>query len=87
MAREIKFAGHVDKDSHNVLRVTFSPLGVGHFVTICGDKAHQFKPMLHKVAYGGSTDWGAWRFIRDLSLSLSSDLGEVLVSSKCLEIW
>ena len=87
VAREIKFAGHVDKDSHIVLRVTFSPLGVGHFVTTCGDKANQFKPVLHKVAYGGSTDWGAWRFIRDLPLSLSSDLGEVLVSSEWLEIW
>ena len=49
VAREIKFAGHVDKDSHKVFRVTFSPLGLGHFTNTCGDKANQVKSMLHKV--------------------------------------
>ena len=51
LAREIRFSDHVDKDSHLVLRVTFSPLGVAHFATTFGDKANQFKPMLHKMAY------------------------------------
>ena len=85
--REIRYAGHVDKDSHVVLRVTFHPLGIAFFTTACGDEAYQFKPVLHKVAYGGSTDWGAWRFIRDLPLSMKSCLGEPMVSSEWLEIW
>ena len=87
LQREIKYAGHVDKDSHVVLRVTFHPLGIAFFTTACGDEAYQFKPVLHKVAYGGSTDWGAWRFIRDLQLSMKSCLGEPMVSSEWLEIW
>ena len=32
--REVKYAGHVDKDSHMVLRVTFSPLGIAYFTTL-----------------------------------------------------
>ena len=87
LQREIKYAGHVDKDSHVVLRVTFHPLGIAFFTTLCGDEAYQFKPVLHKVAYGGSTDWGCWRFIRDLPLSMKSCLGESMVSSEWLEIW
>ena len=51
--REIKYAGHVGKDSHVVLRVTFHPLGIAFFTTSCGDQVYQFKPVLHKVAYGG----------------------------------
>ena len=62
--REIRYAGHVGKDSHVVLRVTFHPLGIAFFTTSCGDEAYQFKPVLHKVAYGGSTDWGAGASIR-----------------------
>ena len=85
--REIRYAGHVGKDSHVVLRVTFHPLGIAFFTTSCGDEAYQFKPVLHKVAFGGSTDWGAWRFIRDLPLSMKSCLGEPMVSSEWLEIW
>ena len=84
--REIKYAGHVDKDSHVVLRVTFHPLGIAFFTTSCGDQVYQFKPVLHKVAYGGPTDWGAWRFIRDLPLSMKSCFGEPMVSSEWLEI-
>ena len=85
--REIKYAGHVGKDSHVVLRVTFHPLGIAFFTTSYGDDSYQFKPVLHKVSYGGSTDWGAWRFIRDLPLSMKSSLGEPMVSSEWLEIW
>ena len=61
--REIKYAERVDEDSHMVLRITFHPLGVAHFTTSFGDATYQFKPVLHKVAYGGMTDWGCWRFI------------------------
>ena len=84
--REIRYAGHVGKDSHVVLRVTFHPLGIAFFTTSCGDQVYQFKPVLHKVAYGGPTDWGAWRFIRDLPLSMKSCSGEPMVSSEWLEI-
>ena len=86
LARQCEFDGHVDKDSHMVLRVTFSPLGVAHFVTTVGDKANQFLPVLHKVRCGWPTDRGQWRFIQDLPLSLSTALGQDLVSSEWLEI-
>ena len=84
--REVKYAYHVDKESHAVLCVTFSPLGIAYFTTFCGDEAYQFKPVLHKVADDGATDWGAWRFIRDLPLSIKSCVGEPMVSSEWFEI-
>ena len=85
--REIKFSKHVDKDSYVVLRVTFHPLGIAYFTTLCGEEAYQFKPVLHKVTWWDSTrDWGAWRFIRDLPLSMESCLGEPMVTSEWLEI-
>ena len=84
--REIKYAERVDKDSHMVLRITFHPLGVAHFTTSFGDATYQFKPVLHKVAYGGKTDWGCWRFIQDLPLSMTSSAGEPMVSTELLDI-
>ena len=86
MQREVKYADHVDKDSHMALCVTFSPLGIAYFTTSCGDEAYQFKPVLHKVAYSGPTDRGAWRFIRDLPLSMKSCHGDPMVSSEWFEI-
>ena len=86
MQREVKYAENVDKESHMVLEVTFSPFGIAYFTTSCGDEAYQFKPVLHKVAYSGPADRGAWRFIRDLPLSMKSCHGDPMVSSEWFEI-
>ena len=86
VGRAAKYTEHLDKDSHMVLRVTFHPLGIALYTTSFGDASYQFKPVLHKVAYGGMTDWGCWRFIQDLPLSMTSSAGEPMVSTEILDI-
>ena len=77
----------VDKCSHAILKVEFSPLGVAHFATTFEDESYQFQPVLHKICKKWHTsDWGVWHFTRDLPLSLSDAQGNELVSSSWHEI-
>ena len=77
----------VDKDTHAILRVTFSPLGVAHFTQTCQDKFYHFVPVLHKICKPyDRRDKGAWHFNRNLPLSMSDDHGNQLVASEWLEI-
>ena len=80
LQRAALFDEHVSKQTHMVLRVTFTPGGIAYFATQYGDAAYQYKPLLH------NNGWGCWRFIGDLPLYLTSPEGEVLVQSEWLEI-
>jgi hypothetical protein len=84
--RAVHMDSNVSKHSHLVLKVTFYPLGVAYFCTTCQDESYQFKPMLHKMYYGGAKDWGAWRFLADLPLYLDTDMGQPMVRTEYLWI-
>ena len=77
---------NVSKETHMILRVTFSALGVAHFGTTCQGSSLQFLPALYKKSYHGPTDWGVWHLLCDLPLSLNDVMGNTLVSSQWLEI-
>ena len=77
----------VAKDTHVILKVIFSTLGVAHFVTTYEDKSYHFQPILSKMCNKYATrDKGAWHFIRNLPLSLSDDHGNALVTTEWLDI-
>ena len=86
--RAIKVEGrdNVSKETHMILRVTFSALGVAHFGTKCQDSSFQFRPKLYKMSYYDNIDWGVWHLLGDLPLSLNDEQGNTLVSSEYLEI-
>ena len=77
---------NVNKDTHMILRVTFSALGVAHFGTKCQDSSFQFRPKLYKMTFHDNNDWGVWHLLCDLPLSLNDDKGNTLVSSEYMEI-
>jgi hypothetical protein len=77
---------HVNKDTHMILRVTFSALGVAHFGRYYQDSSLQFRQKLYKKSYYGNIDWGVWHLLGDLPLSLNDEQGNTLVSSEYLEI-
>ena len=77
----------VDKDTHAILRVTFSLLGVAHFTQTYMDKSYLFEPVLHKICKPYDTrDKGAWHFNRNLPLSMSDDDGNPLIWTEFMEI-
>ena len=84
--RAIKVEGRASKESHLILRVEFSALGVAHFGTTCQGSSLQFLPALYKKSYHGPTDWGVWHLLCDLPLSLNDVMGNTLVSSQWMEI-
>ena len=78
----------VSKDTHCVLQVTFSPLGVAHFVTTFGDASYKFQPILSKV-WNRPTgvdqvvfDKGAWHFNQHLPLSMFDEDDNPLISTE-----
>ena len=77
---------NVNKDTHMILRVTFSALGVAHFGRYYQDSSLQFRQKLYKKSYYGNIDWGVWHFFEDLPLSMIDEQGNTLVSSEFLEI-
>ena len=86
--RAIKVEGrdNVSKETHMILRVTFSALGVAHFGTKCQDSSFQFRPKLYKMTFHDNKDWGVWHLLEDLPLSMIDEQGNTLVSSEYMEI-
>ena len=75
------------KETHEVLAVNFTPLGVQYFTTTPSDSSNRFKPLLHKVDYRGSDkDWGVWHFLCDLPLAAVDRDGNILIHSDWCEI-
>ena len=59
---------HTPMDQLSILRVTFSALGIAHYVTeTCNAEAY-FSSRLSKQTFKGDVDWGVWHFVGDLSL-------------------
>ena len=55
--REIKIVGDVTKESHAVLEITFTPLGVAHYTQTCQGGDYKFQPTLVKQTYRDGKDW------------------------------
>ena len=83
--RAVRTQESVSKETHVLLSVTFTFLGIAHFATLSTSAETQHQPMLHKVAYRGPYDWGVWHFLGDLPLKLANDRGDVLIDSEWQE--
>ena len=85
-AIQVEGSDNVSKETHMILRVTFSALGVAHFGRYYQDSSLQWRQKLYKKSYYGNIDWGVWHLLGDLPLSLNDEQGNTLVSSEYLEI-
>ena len=80
------FHDRVCRDTHCLLRVRFTPLGVAHYAVRCQGQEYKFCPTLFKKTYKGDTDWGVWHFLEDLPLNAYSSDGRPMIESDWL-IW
>ena len=85
--RTTKISGPISKDTHVVLEITFTPLGLAHYAKIYQGCDYGFQPMLQKKTYRDATDWKAWHFHGDLPLQASDEQGNVLITSRLMEIF
>jgi len=79
--REMRFSETVNKTTHCVLEVTFTPWGLQHFATAPSTKENRFRPILHKCEYVDGHDWKVWHFLEDLPLHAVDLDGNVLISA------
>ena len=85
--RAMKISGSFNKDTHVVLEITFSPLGLAHYTNIVLGPEYRFQPMLQKMSYRpDGIDWNVWHFYGDLPLQASDEQGNVLITSRIMEI-
>lgn len=84
--RTMRESGPIDKDTHVVLEITFSPLGLAHYAKMCQGPDYRFRPMLEKVTYRDAKDWKVWHFHGDLPLQASDEQGNVLITTRVMEI-
>ena len=74
---------HVDKETHVILEIEFTPHGIAHFTTMCQGVDGQFQSTLFKKTYlDVSQDWGTWHFWGDLPLHAVDHLGIPLISAQ-----
>ena len=78
--------GICSKDTHVVLEIRFSSLGVAHYTTLCQGPDYGFRSTLQKMSYRGATDWKVWHFHADLPLEAYDEQGNLLVTSSLKEI-
>lgn len=74
------------KQTHVILEVEFSPLGVAYFTTTYGDQSYGHLPVLKKIWNGSHRDKGVWHFTNKLPLSLHDMQNNQLVKTKWMEI-
>ena len=86
LARSSLFDTDVNKATHCVLAVTFSPLDTQYFTTTASNETNRFRPFLYKRDFSGSVDWGCWHFLRDLPLRAMDASGNMLLETEWLEI-
>ena len=70
-----------DKDTHALLQIVFTCVGVAHFATTCAGLEQRYSPLLTKRTYRDDTDWKVWHFLGDLPLRLEHESGELMVFS------
>ena len=85
--RESKCGGLVSKDTHIVLEIVFSPVGIAYYTTQCQGSIYDFQPTLRKMSYRrDTTDWKVWHFQGELPLEAHDEQGNLLVTSRIMEI-
>jgi hypothetical protein len=84
--RTIWIFGSMNKDTHGVLEITFTPFGLAHYGKICQGFDYRFQPMLQKSMYRDATDWKVWHFHGDLPLQACDEQGNVLITTRLMEI-
>jgi hypothetical protein len=78
----------VDKSTHFILQIDFSEAGFAHDSFLSTGSDHFFATVLEKMTYYSDavTDWNVWHFNQDLPLEASGSAGEVLISTRWLQI-
>ena len=84
--RTVKTEGYFDKEKHVVLEITFTPMGVAYYTKTCQGLDYKFQPMLVKQSYRDGQDWKAWHFHGDLPLQASDLEGNVLITTRLMEV-
>ena len=82
---EIKILGPVKKNSDVVLEIRFSALGVAHYTTLCQGPDYDFRSTLQKMVWPGCRRM-VWHFHADLPLQAYDEQGNVLVTTRFMEI-
>ena len=76
----------VSKDTHVVLEITFTTLGVAQYTKLCQGPDYHFQPTLQKISYRGTTDWKVWHFHGDLPLQAFDAQDNLLITTRIMEI-
>ena len=77
----------VNKHTHMLLRVHFTPHGLAHYCTCITSAEHWFSPLLTKKLFPGDpTDWRVWHFHGDLPLQQSGPDGIAYLSTEWMQI-
>ena len=74
------------KQTHVVLEIQFSALGVAHYTTLCQGPSYDHQPTLQKMAYRSDVDWKVWHFHGDLPVEAEDEQGNLLVTCRTFEI-
>ena len=82
----VERAEYFTKDTHKILKITFTTAGIAHFATSTADAAHNFAPLLSKHTYKDATDWKAWHFIGDLNVNSYDSRGVQLTRAEFCEV-
>ena len=91
LEREQKIAqkedrGPVNKETHFILKITFTALGVAYYTRLCKGVDYQFQPTLVKKPYKEDTDWKVWHFCDDLPMHATDANGNEYVTCTVMEI-
>ena len=80
--REKIFSEHINKHTHNVLEVRFTPLGLAHYTTISLGASVDFRLTLYKNVYWRYlNEFGVWHFFDDMPLCCYDQNGNLLIQT------
>ena len=85
--RESKVGGTVRKDTHVVLKIRFSALGLAHFTTLCQARDGAYRSLLQKQVYRDNADWKVWHFGDHLPLNAVDEQDRPLITAEMMLIW
>ena len=82
----VERAEYFTKDTHKILKITFTTAGIAHFTTNTTGAAFHFASSLSKHIYNDDTDWKVWHYIGDLRLNSSYQRGVQLTKAEICEV-
>ena len=80
--------GTPTQDTHDVLEIHFTPLGIAHFTQMCQGAEYGFGSLLSKQTYNDrlGTDHKVWHFHGDLPLHAVDENGGLLIFTTIAQI-